>query len=343
MRRYEHGGDIYGNKGIELDFSVNTNPLGLPEEVKRALISGVPDYERYPDPLCRKLTQAIAAHHSVGVENVLCGNGAADMIFRLCACFKPRLAFTLAPTFSEYERPVRLFGGEVAEFALSHENGFAVGEGVLGAIPQNADMVFLCNPNNPTGRLMDHELMLELAQACARRNALLVADECFLPFTAGESMIPYIKRFPNLLVLRAFTKLYAMAGLRLGYLVGEAALLARAAEFAPKWSVSVPAQAAGLAALSAEPVWTAQTRALVAEERAYLAKGLSSLGLTVFPGEANYLLLRCPKPLYEPLRSKGILVRGCANFTGLDESYIRVCVKTRQANDLLLRAIRGVL
>ncbi len=343
MRRYEHGGDVYGNAGVALDFSVNLNPIGMPEAAKRALAEHIGDYERYPDPRCRALTAALARRYGVSPEQVLCGNGAADLIFRIAACFRPKQALVPAPAFSEYERAVLAFGGAVQEYPLLEENGFALTEGFLGAITPDTGMVFLCTPNNPTGRLIDPAIIRRAAQACEENGAILVVDECFLGFTEGRSMAVELSEYPNLFILSAFTKLYAMAGLRLGYLLaGDPALLARVAECGAQWSVSAPAQAAGLAAL-AEPGWEARTRRLVAEERAYLAHALSACGMRVFESDANFLLLKCETPLYAPLLARGVLVRDCGNFTGLDQRFIRVGVQTHENNQALVSAITEVL
>ena len=343
MRRYEHGGDIYGNTDVAFDFSVNTNPLGMPEGVKRALAACVPDYECYPDPHCRTLTAALAAHHSITEGIILCGNGAADLIFRICAALKPRRVVLPAPSFSEYERAAALFGGDIRELRLEEQEGFSLTERILDALTPDVDMLFLCNPNNPTGRLIDSMLLRRVVDRCEQNGITLVLDECFIEFTDGESMISLLKSHPHLMILRAFTKLYAMAGLRLGYLLGaDAALLSEIKRFAQTWSVSVPAQIAGLAALI-ENGWAEQTRQLIREERTYTAQALIAVGLDVLPSDANFLLIKSHTPLYEPLLKRGILVRDCSNFSGLSEQYIRVGLKTRDKNEVLLSAISEVL
>ncbi len=343
MLRYEHGGDIYANAGIRLDFSVNTNPLGMPEAARRALFDATDALARYPDPQCRALRQALAKKHGVAPDMFLCGNGAADMIFRVCACLKPKKVLTLAPTFSEYERPVKLFGGEMLEYRLKETEGFALTEDILGALTTDIELLFLCNPNNPTGRLASPELLYRIVKACAQNGTLLMVDECFIGFTDGQSMVPLLEEFPNLLILNAFTKLYALAGLRLGYLMcADTALVSRIAAFGAHWSVSAAAQAAGLGALE-ESAWAQRTRSLIKTERAYMREALAALGLMVFPSDANFLLVKSPAPLYEPLKERGILVRSCANFTGLDERFIRIGLKTREKNEALLRAIEEVI
>lgn len=343
MRRYDHGGDIYGNANVTLDFSINTHPLGMPEGVKRALAARMADWERYPDPHCRALTAALAAYHGVEKNWVLCGNGVADLIFRICASLRPRSALVLSPTFSEYERSVSLFGGETLGVPLSEQDGFALTEGFLDALSPNVDMLFLCNPNNPTGRLADAALLRRIADKCGKSDICLVLDECFFDFTDGESMIPLLKTHPHLMILRAFTKLYALAGLRLGYLLcANTVLLSEVGRFAQTWSVSVPAQTAGLAALG-EHGWAEQARRLVREERAFMTTALSALGLDVLPSDANFLLAKSGTPLCEPLLRHGMLVRDCSNFSGLDEQYIRIGLKTRDKNEALLRTISEVL
>ena len=343
MLRYEHGGDSYQAANIRLDFSVNINPLGMPSIVKRVLVENIGDYERYPDPYCRALTVKIAQQHGMEQDMALCGNGASDLIFRICACIRPSRALTLAPTFSEYERSVAAFGGEISEHSLIEENGFALTERILSDITPNIRMLFLCNPNNPTGQLIDPRLLRRIADKCEKNGVYLVLDECFLEFTNGESIVPLLKKHPHLLFLNAFTKLYAMAGIRLGYLLcADTELIKRIAAFGPQWNVSVPAQKAGLAALGVSG-WQEVTRALVETERSFMEKQLTALGLTVFPGEGNFLLVKCEIPLYEPLAKMGILVRSCANFTGLNDRFIRIGLKKRKQNAALVAAIAEVL
>ena len=343
MRPYEHGGDIYGDRPIRLDFSVNTNPLGMPEAVQQAIGNGGVEDSRYPDPYCRRLRSALSTRYGVAAEHILCGNGASDLIMRLCACLRPRTVLTPAPTFSEYGRSAALYGAAVRTYPLRRENGFVLDRGFLSALTPDVDLVFLCNPNNPTGRLCDPALLAEIAARCEENGTYLVVDECFIEFTHGQSLIPLMEKYPRLLILRAFTKTYAMAGLRLGFLLGsDADLLDRIAAFGAEWSVSTVAQRAGLAALG-ERDWMERTRAFVAEERRWLTEQLTALALTVYPGQANYLLFRGERAIYQPLLERGIMVRRCAGFTGLDEKDFRIGIKTRAENEILIEALKEVL
>ena len=371
MDKYGHGGDIYGNPGVELDFSVNTNPLGMPDEVRRALLAHVDEYARYPDPLCRQLRAAIAAHENksdcgggLSEDMVLCGNGAADLIYRLCYAAKPRRALVCAPAFSEYERALTQAGCEVSHHRLEPGNQFNLTAEIEDRLTPGLGMLFLCHPNNPTGRLIPEDLLARILRRAGRNRIRVVVDECFLDFTDGVSAKRYLREIPGLAVLKAFTKTYAMAGLRLGYLLtADRAWLDKTNAAAPCWSVSVPAQIAGAAALACAG-WLEKTRRVVAEERRFLSEGLTGLGITVFPSDANFLLLRrepgadagqnggrpageTDRPgedrLYAPLLSKGLLIRPCGNFKGLDASYYRTGVKTRPENRRLLQAVKEIV
>ena len=278
---------------------------------------------------------------------MLCGGGAAELIFRLAFALRPRRALVTAPTFSEYEGALSAAGCAVTRHLLRRERNFDVDEGILEAIGPDVELVFLCTPNNPTGRLIDQGLLLRIAEKCRGLGAVLAVDECFLPLACGgPGLAPWLVEYPNLLLLRAFTKSYAMAGLRLGYaLCADTALLERMSAGGPPWSVSTPAQAAGLAALTQCPDWPSQARAFLEGERPALAEGLSALGLDVVPGQANYLLFRAAgvADLKESMLTQGVLIRSCANYHGLGEDWYRVCVGPTEQNRRLLAALSEVL
>lgn len=343
MELYDHGGDVYGNKGVIHDFSVNTNPLGMPKEITDALISRAAEFSRYPDPHCRELRKAVAELESVPEDYILFGNGAADLIYRLCYALKPRSALVLAPTFSEYERALFAVGSRVNYHTLSSHNCFALTESVLDDITPETDAVFLCNPNNPTGCLAPGELLERIIAKASENGATLIIDECFLDFSGGESLKGHLEGSPKLVILKAFTKMYAMAGLRLGYLLTSDIRLRDAVYSASQcWSVSVPAQIAGVAALSLNG-WTDRTRELITNEREYLSNALSELGIRVFHSDTNYLLIKSKLPLYNRLLEKGIMIRSCGNFHGLSDSFFRVCVSTRDNNIILIKAVKELL
>lgn len=352
MERYTHGGDLLTAQtrcgGAILDFSANLNPLGMPARVRRAAEEAVAGAGHYPDPYCRVLTAGLARRDGVGRSQVLCGNGAADLIFRLAVALMPRRALVTAPTFSEYEQALAAVGCAVEHYRLAPERDFDLPETFPDGLDQGLDLVFLCNPNNPTGRPIQPALLEKILAVCAERSIRLVVDECFLELTDGGpelGLTDWLERYPNLLLLRAFTKSYAIPGLRLGYcLSADTTLLDRLSRCAQPWSVSAPAQAAGAAALE-EPDWPARARALLQVERRVLAARLAALGLDVVPGAANYLLFRAPgvTDLKERLVERGILIRACANYPGLGPDYYRTAVRTGEENGRLLEALREVL
>lgn len=349
-RRLTHGGDWAGYQaqygGQPLDFSANISPLGMPERVRRAAADALADAHRYPDPLCRGLVAAIARAERVEPDWCLCGNGAADLIYRAVLARRPAHALVTAPAFAEYEAALGLVGCETDRFPLRAQDGFALGEDFPDAISPETDLVFLCQPNNPTGRTIPRALLERTLERCREAGALLVVDECFLDFLDEPEAFTVkglLGQSPNLLILKAFTKLYAMAGLRLGYcLCSGAALLGRMREAGQPWAVSGPAQAAGMAALG-ETEYVQAVRALIRAERPRLAEALSRLGLRVIPGEANYLLFYSPAPLEEPLRERGILIRDCSNYHGLDRGWYRTAVRDGADNGRLLAALKDSL
>lgn len=345
-----HGGDWAGYRaefGCDaLDFSANVSPLGLPAGVAAAITNALPTADRYPDPLCRELRAALARAEGVPADWILCGNGAADLIFRLALAVRPRRALLPAPTFAEYEAALQTVGCAVQRVFLREENEFAVTEEFIDAVTPETDIVFLCQPNNPTGQVTPPALVERLVRRCAECGAVLVVDECFLDFLPDRDALTakqFLRDAPQLIILKAFTKLYAMAGVRLGYaLCGDAALLEKMRGAGQPWAVSSLAQAAGLAALQ-ETVYAGAVRALIAEQRPRMAAGLRALGLRVMDGQANYLLFRATPDFGEKLRRRGAVVRSCANYPGLDAAWYRTAVRTAQENTRLLQIMGEIL
>lgn len=352
MKESTHGGDLVSARvlwaGEVLDFSANLNPLGMPEGVRRAAAEGVEEAVHYPDPLCRALSAAIARRDGVAPGQVLCGNGAADLVFRLAFSEGPRRALVTAPTFSEYEAAVSAAGCTVVRHILDRARNFDLTEAVLDELTPELDLAFFCTPNNPTGRVIDRGLLEAILEKSRAAGVRLVVDECFLALSDGgeaAGLAGYLEPYPNLLLLRAFTKSYAMPGLRLGYcLSADGALLDRISRCAQPWSVSAPAQAAGLAA-AAEPSHPRLARALIARERSRLMRALEGLGLEVIPSAANYLLFRAPgiTDLRERLLRRGVLIRSCADYPGLGEDDYRIAVRLQEENEQLIRAMKEAL
>ncbi len=337
---YTHGGDIYSRE-IELDFSANLNPLGIPEAVRRAAAEA--DFASYPDPNCSALVRAISEYEKIPAERIVCGNGAADLIYRIVNTVRPERALVCSPTFSEYEKAVIERGGEVLPHLLSEKNGFALNEDILPKITPDIDMIFLCTPNNPAGSTIEPSLMERILQKCRASGTAAVVDECFLDFAEnGERLSAKQWLNERVIVLKAFTKICAMAGLRLGYAVfGDRALAEQVRGSGQPWAVSSSAQAAGIAAAEvlAGTDHLERTRVLVSLEREYLTRELSSRGVKVFPSAANFLLLKSDRDLEKALAGKKIAIRRCADYRGLDERFFRIAVRTHQENERLINAI----
>ena len=226
-----HGGDLYG-RTISLDFSANTNPLGTPPAVRQAVIDAAGLLNQYPDPYCRALIAALADFEQVPASYILCGCGAAELIFSFCAAVKPRRALELAPTFSEYATALEAMGSTVDRYPLEAVNSFCLTDGFLSFLGAGQwDALFLCNPNNPTGQTIPHSLLEEILNLCQKKHMRLFVDECFLDLTDGGwdlSLKSQLKDYLELFILKAFTKSYGMAGLRLGYCLSADSELLRA-------------------------------------------------------------------------------------------------------------------
>ena len=339
----QHGGNIGQLRDI-LDFSANINPLGAPESVKRAIAESIDCAEKYPDPYCAELRRKLAEHESISAENIVCGNGADDLIFRIVHAFKPKKAMVCAPTFTEYSRALAEVGCEVLEHILAESRDFELGEDILPKLDSSLDMCFICTPNNPSGRLAVPEILANIAEKCRDNNVILVCDECFMGFVEDSESYS-LRQFMNgnCIILKAFTKLFAMAGIRLGYAVcGSSHIAEMIQQSGQFWSLSALAQEAGIAALD-ETDYVRKTVRYITEERRFLAAALAKIGVKVYSGTANFLLFKSRTGLAEELLSQGVLIRDCTNFSGLTEGFYRVAVRTHEENIRLITALRRCL
>ena len=349
----EHGGNESSGR-ILLDFSVNTNPYGMPRSVRKAAVLAVQHGESYPDIACRQLREEICRYersHFSGAENlqpqqILTGNGASELIMALAHAYAKTHVLLQSPLFSGYERAFRAAGADI----LYTQSGcrYALSEHTPNRILDlRPDIAVLCHPGNPTGAMIPEALLWQITQACICTGTLLAVDECFLPFVRDcreRSSARFLQTGCNLVILRAFTKLYAMPGIRLGYAVWSNQETAdRIAGHLPEWNISVQAQEAGLAALREES-YVAETTLRIRKERERLREALEAAGLVTVPGEANFIFLYSDTELYEPLLQRGILIRRCCNYHGIPEQgYYRIAVRKREENDRLLEALTQIL
>ena len=345
LERYEHGGQIYdaaGKAGAWLDFSANINPLGLSEKILQTLSDNLRGVVNYPDPQAAELKRAISKRYGVAEKNLVLLNGAAEFFYLYLNTTRPERVIIPVPSFSEYERAARAAQCRVKFFYTCAEENFSVNVNKLAAeIKSPSDCVIIGRPNNPTGNLIAAEEILRLAQVA---NVLI--DESFTDFLDAESIRKFISE--KISVVQSLTKIFAIPGLRLGFAVVEENLATRLNLSKDVWNVNFLAQKAGVAALSDEE-FLIRTRAWLAAEQKFFIERLANLrGVEVFPPTVNFVLLKfdssaLAEKVLSELRREKILLRSCANFAGLDGSYLRSAIRSRRENLLLLNALKNIL
>jgi threonine-phosphate decarboxylase len=349
----EHGGDVEAwarNAGIEadeiLDFSASINPLGPPASAHKAFIKSYGEISRYPDPYGVKLKEALATRHGVKPAEVLVGNGSTQLIYLLCIALRPRTALVVGPAFSEYGNALALAGANIRSFSLSPTDGFQfLTERLMEIWGKDCDIVFLATPNSVTGQLIPITEIEKIADVAFARKSLVVVDEAFIDFGEGESVKALARQNPYLIVLRSLTKYYALPGLRLGYLLGEASRVTQLAAYEEPWSVNGPALNVALACLE-DKGFATRTARWLERERKFLSERLAALeGFQPFASKTNFLLVKIERNAGDAFRLRSfllrrkILIRACDSFAGLGNDYFRIAVKRRRDNRCLLRAL----
>lgn len=336
-----HGGDIYRNQ-VELDFSVNMNPLGIPEGVCQAMKEAVGLCDCYPDIRHEELTQAICRMTGAEASDILCGNGASELFLAVIHGVRPKQVVIPVPSFFGYEHAAVAGGGRIFYYEMKKEDGFCLSEDILGFLGEETDLLFLANPNNPVGNCISMSLLEQVVSHCERHGIVVLLDECFIEFTENWRQAAFLEKtrqYKNLIVVRAFTKIFSIPGVRLGYLVcGNESLREAVKKQLPEWNLSIFAQKAGVAAAKEEG-YLEKTAAEVKKEREFLEQGLKELGFTVFPASANYLMVFTEYPLAYRLLKEKILIRDCSDYRGLVSGYYRIAVKNRKDNETLLQKI----
>ena len=350
-----HGGEWNGEKSdIHIDLSVNTNPLGMPKSVKKLFENGSMSFlaEKYPDRECSALRQAIAEEYLVPAENVICGNGASELITGAVSAFKAcglKRALIAVPAFSGYERSLKACGIETVYHELKREDGFVMTDSFTDTLIENIRKmkergelaVFLCSPNNPNGACIEKMLLEKIVTLCEENGVWLFLDECFIGFSRDgfdKSMRILTKDHRYLCVLDAFTKMYALPGLRIGFLFsGNDKLNEKIRMLLPEWNVSSLAQAAGMAALTDNKDYLRETVDLTEKERHFLEDKLKSFTFEVYPGVANFIMFRTSDDdvfsgLQGKMMRKGVLIRSCENFQGTDDRDYRIAVRGHEEN-----------
>ena len=342
MGRFEHGGDTYG-LGDVLDFSASLNPLGTPVQIVRAMKVAAASFSAYPDPQCRDLLAGLSKLEGVPADDIVVTAGATDAFSRIVAAMRPQSALLCSPCYSGYEQALRQQQVRIVHHSLVAREDFDLTGRVVDYMQSDVDMAFLCSPNNPTGRVIPRDLLCKVLDAASQRGTWVVLDESFLDFTHEPTATGLLSRYPQLILVKTFTKSYAVAGLRVGWCVcGLPDVAARLRDAGMPWIVSTPAQVAAMAALDV-PDYMEQTREYVDAQREFLEGGLRQLGMAVIPSHANYILFQSPRQLLQPLRQQGILIRSCENFRGLDGSWFRIAVRSEEENKRLLAVLGQVM
>ncbi|MGL6066143.1 MAG: pyridoxal phosphate-dependent aminotransferase [Cetobacterium sp.] len=346
-----HGGNIYSLKRVDgtevLDYSSNINPLGVPESFKKAVIENFEVLEKYPDIDYIELRESIANYNSCAIENVIVGNGATEVLFLYMKAVQAKKVLIIAPTFAEYERAANAAGKDVKFFPLSKD--FSLNEKLLMDFITDEDVVVMCNPNNPTGKFQKLDKVEKIADFLERKNKKLFIDEAFIEFVESwQDKTAFLLKHKNIFVLRALTKFFALPGVRLGYgLTYDKAIIDKIKEIREPWSVNGVAEIAGKTMLL-DKLYIRETEEWIKKEKIQFFEELSKLkDIEVTETETNFILVKLLKDDAKSFRKKmiqnGVLVRDASNFVFLDESYIRLAIKDRKKNLIVLEALKKVL
>lgn len=339
-----HSFDIFQPENVT-DFSTNVNPFGPPESIQRLWPEWFSVIQDYPDPHATLLTRKLAMQNGVSENWLLLGNGGAEIIHLIGRMLATKRVLIIHPAFSEYESACRAYGCKISYYTLLEGNWKFTSEDIIDCLDQ-MDAVFLCTPNNPTGIVYEDVAVLQLIQACAKKQILVIIDEAFYDFyLEGEqaSFARYCADYPNLIIIRSMTKMYAIAGLRLGYAIAHPTMIKKFSVYQPHWSVNRIALLAGELCVG-ESDFVMKTVEWLAHERNRLFRFFKKNQFTVSNSKVNYYLLRddCiadQQPLLYFLLEKGIVPRHTKNFPGLEGRWLRFAVKRTHENDLLLEAL----
>lgn len=363
-----HGGNIYKifrEKNIDkiLDYSSNINPYGLPENLKKEIFEKLFVLERYPDPDYIELREKIAEKNNLNIENIIVGNGATEIIFLFMKILSPKKVLIVSPTFGEYERAIKAStlandSLEINYFELKETENFVLNvKNLETELENNYDLLILCNPNNPTGQFLKLKKLEEILKICEQKNTKLFVDEAFIEFVEdweNESIINSKENKENLFVIRAFTKFFAIPGLRLGYgICFNNNLLKKMLEKKEPWSVNNIADLAGKTVLDDEN-YIQKTKEWIKDQKKYMYENLNKIeGLRAYKTEVNFILLKIEdnllekgldvKNLRKKMLEKGILIRDASNFIYLNKHYFRLAIKDKLNNEKVIETLTSIL
>lgn len=339
-----HGGDIYSNK-VNIDFSVNLNPMGVPLEVKNSLISAMNNISNYPDITHKGLRESLADLYNISVNQVAAGNGASELIMAIVRAINPRKVLLVEPGFSGYRFAIDSLQKdcEIIEHELSEDKGFCLDETILDKVTKDIDMLILTNPMNPIGQNISEDLIGRILEKACAMDIEVLLDESFYELSSAygsskkDRYRDILDMYPNTWILKSFTKLFAIPGVRIGFLLAKQDRISKVYKLLPEWNVSVLADAAGMECIKLlkEGDYLKKSQELIELNRAYLISGLKAAGYTVYGSDTVFVYLLGESGLYEKLLDQGILIR---RGVGLD-NYYRIAVKTLADIDMLLKRL----
>ena len=378
-----HGGNIYKvfrEKNLKeiLDYSSNINPYGIPESLKKRITENLEILERYLDPDYVELREKLAHLNKVGMSDIVLGNGATEIIFLFMKVINPKKILIVSPTFGEYERAVKAVGTsrnsidlscsddnknienkkiEIEYFELKESDDFKLNiNNLKNELAKKYDLLIVCNPNNPTGKFLKLDETEEILKECNKYNTKLFIDEAFIDFLKDgmkESIINTKENKQNLFVTRAFTKFFAIPGLRLGYgIYFDKKLEKGISEKKEPWSVNNIAEMAGLTVLD-DTEYIEKTLKWITEEKTYVYEILNEIsGIKVYETEVNFIAGKIDEKLFseglnvkilrEKMLEQGILIRDASNFKFLDERFFRLAIKNRKNNDRVIETLKKI-
>jgi len=353
--KHLHGGNLERAKekyGISsekiIDFSANINPLGFSSKTREAIIKNLDQLSHYPDPECKEAKKEISGYFKIYYENIILGNGSTELIYLIVQTLKPKKALIPVPTFCEYERALNNNNVSINFYKLKEEQEFSILINEIISQLAGIDLVFLCNPNNPTGTFLLKKEMLTLVKEVQKRKIFLVLDEAFIDLYEEESFIKEVKNYDYLIILRSLTKFYGLPGLRIGFGVSSPKLIKKLKAQKIPWSVNCLAQIAVREMLRDEK-YINKSKSFLLEEKEFFYQELSNIeGWKVYKPSANFIFIKLlgnisSEMLQNNLAKKGILIRDCSNFRGLEEGkFIRVAVRTRKENIMLIKELKMI-
>ncbi|MFQ6051762.1 MAG: histidinol-phosphate transaminase [Candidatus Hydrothermarchaeota archaeon] len=353
LKKAIHGGDVwdYYKKNL-IDFSSNINPLGPSKKALEKIKESLWKCAYYPDLESRELKSALADYTNMGYENITVGNGGTELIKNFLEVFldKGNDVLILSPTFSEYEVFSRLYGGNIRYLFARRENDFEFNHGeIMEKINENTRVIFICNPNNPTGKSLGEKDLLKIIEESYRNDTFVFLDEAYIDFTEMKSFCSKVGDFENLFILRSLTKFFSIPGLRIGFGIGNKKVMEYMEKIRMPWNTNILGEIAAIESIK-DKEYIKDTKDTIKREKNFFYKEVSKIdNLKIYSSDANFFLIDLresginAREMKNALIKKGMLIRDCSSFRGLDDYFIRIGIRTREENLKLIEEMRSIL